>query len=221
MISKCIKDRLPLDRPREKLLLKGAKALSDVELLAVILGSGIKGKDVIRIAREIVKKMNKHGEILEIDSLLTIDGIGLAKAGQLLAALEFTRRHLIKESTIIKKPGDAFPLLAHITDKKQEYFLCLTLNGANEVIGNRIITIGLLNRSQIHPREVFADAISDRAASVIIAHNHPSGLLEPGPDDIDTTRRLVEAGLVLGIAVLDHVIVSKNGYYSFKEKKLI
>lgn len=221
MTPKCIKDRLPLDRPREKLVLKGAKALSDVELLAVLLGSGIKGKDVIRIAREIVKKMNKGGEILEIDSLLTIDGIGLAKAGQLLAALEFARRHLIKESTIIKKPGDAFPLLAHITDKKQEYFLCLTLNGANEVISNRIITIGLLNRSQIHPREVFADAISDRAASVIIAHNHPSGLLEPGPDDIDTTRRLVEAGLVLGIAVLDHVIVSKNGYYSFKENKLI
>ncbi|MGD9158364.1 MAG: DNA repair protein RadC [Desulfobacteraceae bacterium] len=221
MTPKCIKDRLPLDRPREKLVLKGTKALSDVELLAVLLGSGIKGKDVIRIAREILKKMNKGGEILEIDSLLTIDGIGLARAGQLLAALEFARRHLLKESNTIKKPGDAFPLLAHIADKKQEYFLCLTLNGANEVIGNRIITIGLLNRNQIHPREVFADAISDRAASIIIAHNHPSGLLEPGPEDLDTTNRLVDAGLVLGIAVLDHVIVSKNGYYSFKENNLI
>lgn len=221
MTPKRIKDRPHFDRPREKLALKGAKALSDVELLAVLLGSGIKGKDVIRIAREIVRKMDRGREILEIDSLLTIDGIGLARAGQLVAALEFARRRLLKENIIIKNPRDAFPLLVHIAEKKQEHFLCLTLNGANEVIGNRIITVGLLNRSQIHPREVFADAISDRAASIIIAHNHPSGLLEPGPEDFDATRRIVDAGVVIGISVLDHVIVSKHGFYSFKENKLI
>ena len=221
MTPKRIKDQPFFDRPREKLAIKGAKALSDVELLAVLLGSGIKGKNVIRIAREIVKKMNRGEEIREIESLLSIDGIGLARACQLVASMEFARRRISKEGICIKKPDDVFPLLAHITDKKQEYFLCLTLNGANEVIGNRIITVGLLNRNQIHPREVFADAISDRAASIIIAHNHPSGQLEPGPEDLDATHRMVEAGMVLGIAVLDHVIVSKRGFYSFKENKLI
>ena len=167
MSPKRIKDRPHFDRPREKLATKGAKALSDVELLAVLLGSGIKGKDVIGIAREIARKIDKGKEIIEIDSLLSINGIGLAKAGQLVAALEFARRRLSKENIIIKTPQDAFPLVASIADKKQEYFLCLTLNGANEVIGNRIITVGLLNRNQIHPREVFVDAISDRAASII------------------------------------------------------
>lgn len=221
MTPKRIKDRPYFDRPREKLAARGAKALSDVELLAVLMGSGIRGKDVIRIAREIVRKIDSGKEIMEIDSLLSIDGIGLARAGQLVAALEFARRRLLKENIVIKRPRDAFPLFNSIADKQQEHFLCLTLNGANEVIGNRTITVGLLNRSQIHPREVFVDAISDRAAAVIIAHNHPSGLLEPGPEDLAVTRRMVEAARIIGIAVLDHIIVSKRGFFSFKEHKLL
>ena len=113
------------------------------------------------------------------------------------------------------------PLISYIADKKQEYFLCLSLNGANEIIGNRIVTVGLLNANQIHPREVFVDAISDRAASVIFAHNHPSGVLKPSPDDIAATRQLVKAGKILGIAVLDHIIITKKGYLSLKQKGFI
>ena len=108
-----------------------------------------------------------------------------------------------------------------IADKKQEHFICLSLNGANEVIGNRVVTVGLLNSSQVHPREVFAEVISDRAASVILAHNHPSGVLKPSPEDITINQQLVDAGKILGITVLDHIIITKNGYLSFKEAGLM
>ena len=108
-----------------------------------------------------------------------------------------------------------------IADKKQEHFIWLSLNGANEVIGNRIVTVGLLNSSQVHPREVFAEVISDRAASVILAHNHPSGVLKPSPEDITINQQLIDAGKILGITVLDHIIITKKGYLSFKEAGLM
>lgn len=128
------------------------------------------------------------------------------------AAFRFAMRRLSNKGITIKAPGDTFPLLFNIADKKQEYFICLTLNGANEVIGNRVIPVRQLNRNQVHAGEVFADAISDRAASIIIAHNLPSGVHEPGPEDLETTNRIAKAGAVLGIALLDHIIVSRRGF---------
>ncbi|HZD43102.1 MAG TPA: JAB domain-containing protein, partial [Methanomicrobiales archaeon] len=116
---------------------------------------------------------------------------------------------------------DIPPLVPDLIAKKQEYFLCITLNGAGEVIEKRTITVGLLNHSLVHPREVFADAITDRAASVILVHNHPSGSLELSSQDIAITRQLAESGSLLGIRVLDHIIVSKNGYLSMKERGLL
>ena len=118
----------------------------------------------------------------------------------------------------ISRPEDALPLLQGIPGKKQEHFICITLNGAGEVLGNRIITVGLLNHSLVHPREVFADAITDRAASIICVHNHPSGTLEPSPQDLEVTRQLTEAGAILGIRLMDHLIVTKNGHLSMKER---
>ncbi len=208
-------------RPREKLISKGPEALSDSELIATILGSGIKGKNVLLLARSILKKFDKINEVPDIKELLSIDGIGLAKACQIIASIEFSRRRFFRESIIIKKSQDVIPLISHIAGKKQENFLCISLNGANEVISNRIITIGLLNSSQIHPREIFADAITDRAASVILAHNHPSGQLKPSPEDIHMTSQIVESGEILGIPVLDHIIISQKGFYSFKKHDLI
>lgn len=143
------------------------------------------------------------------------------KACQIVAAFEFARRRLFKDLLVVKKAKDILPLILHIADKKQEHFLCISLNGANEVIGNRVVTVGLLNSRQVHPREVFADVISDRAAAVILAHNHPSGVLKPSPDDIAITEQMVEAGKILGISVLDHIIITKKGYLSFKEKGLM
>ncbi|NOX32180.1 MAG: JAB domain-containing protein [Deltaproteobacteria bacterium] len=214
---KHIKDIPDFDRPREKLAAKGPEALSDSELIAILLGSGIKGKNVFQIARAILQRLDKYGEKIDVKTLVAIEGVGFAKACQIVASFELARRRLLKENIVIHKAEDIFPLISYIADKKQEYFLCISLNGANEVIGNRVVTVGLLNANQVHPREVFVDAISDRAASIIIAHNHPSGILKPSPDDIATTIQLVDAGKILGISVLDHIIITKRGYLSLKE----
>ena len=127
----------------------------------------------------------------------------------------------IKEGVFVKKPEDALPLISHIANKKQEYFVVISLSADNEVIACRVVTIGLLNKSQIHAREVFADAISDRAFRIIIAHNHPAGTLTPTSDDIVTTRKLVLAGEIIGIAVEDHIIVSKRGFLSLGREGLM
>ena len=218
---KKIKDIPSFQRPREKLTERGAEALSDTELLAILLGSGIQGKSVLKLARNILHLFEKENGSVELSDLLAIEGIGPAKACQLMAALEFSRRRFRKNLPVIRAAKDIIPFISRIRDKKQEHFLCLSLNGANEVIANRVITIGLLNSSQIHPREVFAEVISDRACSVILAHNHPSGSLEPSPEDLAVTSQMVEAGRILGIKVLDHVIISRKGSLSMKEKGII
>jgi len=218
---KYIKDIPAFDRPREKLAARGPEALSDTELLAILLGSGTKGKDVLQVAHAILRKLDKNGEKVNVKALVSIKGVGFAKACQIVASFELARRRLSKKSIVIQNTEDVLPLISYIAEKKQEYFLCISLNGANEVIGNRVVTVGLLNTNQVHPREVFADAISDRAASIILAHNHPSSVLRPSPDDLATTGQLVDAGKILGIPVLDHIIITKKGYLSFKESGLI
>jgi len=147
--------------------------------------------------------------------------MGLAKAAQILSAFELARRHLLQETVKIACAADVLPLLSDIAGKQQEYFVCISLNGANEVIEKRIVTVGLLDKSQVHPREVFADVLADRAAAVILAHNHPSGELKPSNSDLKIHEQLTEAGRILGIRILDHVIVSKKGYFSFQEAGLI
>ena len=136
-------------------------------------------------------------------------------------AIEFEKSRPLKKKAIIKSPKDVLPLISFIADKKQECFFCITLNGAHEVITNRIVTIGLINSAPIHPREVFSCAILDRAVAVIIAHNHPSGSPEPSKQDIVTTKQLVDAGEIIGIPILDHIIIAQEGYVSFKERYLI
>jgi DNA repair protein RadC len=176
---------------------------------------------VFQIANEISKTLKNDFTQLTYEHLENIEGVGSAKACQLMASFELARRYLIKETVKIASPTDVLPLVSNIADKKQEYFVCVSLNGAGEVVGNRVITVGLLDHSLVHPREVFADAITDRAASVILVHNHPSGILEPSKQDVIMTKQLVEAGSVLGIKVLDHLIVSKKGYLSMNEKGLL
>jgi len=218
---KRIKELPDFDRPREKLAKKGPRALSDVELLAIIIGRGVQGRDVLQIATEISKTVKKDFTQLTYDNLQNIEGVGSAKAGQIVAGFELARRYLIKDGNKITSSTDVLPLVSDIINKKQEYFVCIALNGAGEVVGNRIITVGLVNHSLVHPREVFADVITDRAASIILVHNHPSGTLEPSKQDILMTKQLVEAGAILGIKVLGHIIVSKKGHLSMKEKGLL
>ena len=218
---KRIKDIPEFSRPREKLKAKGAHALSDDELIAVILGNGTKGHEVRVIASKIANLVAEHKDKVSREMLLKIGGIGSAKASQILAVFELARRHILDESIKIKDAQDVLPLIGDIAGKKQEYFICISLNGANEVIERRIVTVGLLNKTQVHPREVFADVISDRAASVIFSHNHPSGELKPSNSDLKIQDQLTDAGKILGINVLDHIIISKKGYYSFQEEGLI
>lgn len=204
-------DRRKDTRPREKLQARGVAALSDYELLMAIIGSGNAQADVTIIARDVQKLIKEKGSQLTYEDLLTIKSLGPAKAANIMAAFELWRRQFeVSERPIIDSPEKVVDQLADIRDKKQEYFVCLTLDGANRLIAKRIITIGTLTASLVHPREVFADAITDRAASIIVAHNHPSGSLEPSSADIEVTGRLHEAGELLGIAVLDHLVLTKN-----------
>jgi len=218
---KTIKDMPEHSRPREKLREKGVLALTDEELVAAILGMGTAGVDVRTISKQVAGLIREHREALTLDHLLAVPGMGLAKAGQILSAFELARRHLLKDAVKISCAKDVLPLLTDIAGKQQEYFICISLNGANEVVEKRVVTIGLLDKSPVHPREVFADVIADRAASVIFAHNHPSGDLQPSEADLRLQDQLTEAGKILGIRVLDHLIVAKKGYYSFQESGLI
>lgn len=196
-------------RPREKLQAKGAATLSDYELLMAIIGSGNAQADVTKIARDVQKLLKEKGSELTYDDLLTVKSLGPAKATQLMASYELWKRQFeVSERPIIDSPEKAVEQLADIRDKKQEYFVCLTLDGANRLIAKRIITIGTLTASLVHPREVFADAITDRAASVIVAHNHPSGNLTPSSDDIHVTEILNDAAKLLDIELIDHIIVT-------------
>jgi len=214
---KKLKD-LPLDeRPREKLLKKGAESLSDQELMAIILGKGSKKIDVLSLAKQLIKTIDEKGIKVQAKEILNIDGIGEAKATTIAAAFEFVRRRIKPEGLKIKFPVDVLPLIQHYGDRKQEHFLYISINGANEVISIRVITIGLINKSQVHPREVFADVIAERASAIIIAHNHPVGGLIPSNEDFAVTKRIKEAATLLGISLLDHIIFNNKGYYSFVE----
>ncbi|MDH7509999.1 MAG: DNA repair protein RadC [Methanolinea sp.] len=217
---KRMRDIAAVDRPREKIAKKGARALSDHELIAAIIGHGTPDRDVFSLAKDIAGLFSSRDGDVTYNDLVGLPGIGQSRASQILASLELARRYLRREEdrTRIQCPADILPLVGDLATKNQEHFVCITLNGANEVIEKRTVTVGLLNHSLVHPREVFADAIADRAAAVICVHNHPSGSLEPSQQDLAITRQLKEAGEILGIRLLDHVIVARSGYTSLRER---
>ena len=217
---KKISDIPKRERPREKLQERGAAALSDLELMAVLVGKGTKGRDVMSVAERILKTLDASQGKLSMEELQKIEGVGPAKATLIAAALEFARRRIRPEGLKISFPHDVLPLIRHYGDRKQEHFICISLNGANEVIAHRVVSVGLVNKTQVHPREVFADPITDRASAIIVAHNHPSGGITPSKEDIEITSQLKAAGETLGIKLLDHIIFNQKDYYSFLEKGL-
>ena len=218
-----MKDLPAQDRPREKLVKKGAAALSDTELIEAILGRGTVRRDVRAIARDIGERIKPGKALPSFDEIAALNGVGQTKAVQVLACYELGRRYYCRnpDARRISVPADVLPVVDDLRGQRQEHFICLTLNGAGEMLAKRTITIELLNHSLVHPREVFADAITDRAASVICVHNHPSGTLEPSPQDIAITSQLRDAGATLGIQLLDHIIVTKGGFTSLKERGLL
>jgi DNA repair protein RadC len=219
-----VRDLPRQERPRERLQKFGPEALSAQELLALVIGRGIPKKSVINIAQELLVNFGNIKTISQatIEELSQIKGIGLAKAAQIKACFELGRREELEpelKDFNIKDPESVVKAIrASIKDKAKEHFKLILLNPRNKIIGISTISIGTLNASLVHPREVFKDAIMHNAASVVLAHNHPSGDPEPSEDDLKITKKLVDSGKILGIEVLDHIIVGKNDYYSFKAK---
>lgn len=203
------------ERPREKLQVKGVGSLSDIELIMAIIGSGNAQADVTKISRALKKLLDEKASELTYEDIAGVKGMGPAKASKFFASFELWRRKFeVNERPIIDSPEKAAEQLTDIRDKKQEYFVCLTLDGANRLIAKRTITIGTLTSSLVHPREVFADAITDRAASIIVAHNHPSGSLNPSAADVEVTERLKDSAQLLGINLVDHLVVTAKGFSS-------
>ncbi|MEM5875673.1 MAG: DNA repair protein RadC [Candidatus Aenigmatarchaeota archaeon] len=220
-----VRDLPKEERPRERLVKYGESALSLQELLQIILRTGNKGESVVTLAQKLLAHFGNLQKLKEasIEELMSIKGIGLAKAVQIKAALELGRRAEItlerKQKKIIS-PQDVFKLMkSKLKDYSKEHFYIISLNSRNAIISE--ISIGTLNASLVHPREVFAEAIRQRANSIILVHNHPSGDPTPSKDDIKITKKLKEAGKILGIEVLDHIIITRNSYSSFKNKNLM
>jgi len=202
--------------PREKLRQKGASALSDIELLQAVIGSGGKNNDFKQIAKNLNASIQKIGaDNLTLEDVIAIKGIGAAKATVVFAALEFWKRRFTKQNApLIDSPEKAALQLDIIKNKKQEHFVLLTLDGARRLINSRIVSIGTLTAALVHPREVFSYAIEDRAASIIIAHNHPSGVLDISDSDREVSKRIRQAGELIGIRLDDHIIVAGDDYTS-------
>ncbi|MDH4068671.1 MAG: DNA repair protein RadC [Dehalococcoidia bacterium] len=219
---------LPLsERPRERLLKLGSEAVSAQEILAIILGRGIKGESVMAISQKLLSRFGNLKDIVNasVEELTQTKGIGPAKAAQIKAALELSRRlegdASEKPKPVLKCPDDvAAQVRSKLKGKKKEHFFVLCLDTRNRLINSRLVSMGSLDASIVHPREVFKEAVSSCAAGVIFAHNHPSGDPEPSKEDIELTKRLARAGEIMGIDVLDHIIVCDKGHSSLKAKNL-
>jgi DNA repair protein RadC len=215
------------DRPRERLLKYGVNSLSNEELIAIILKTGTKNKSSKLLAQSILSKINKISDLknMTINNLLNIHGIGLVKAIELIASLELGKRVFYhndyKDKIKIRNALDVYNLMKPILDnQKQEHFYCIYLDQKKYIIETKLIFIGSLSMSIVHPREVFKEAYLLSASSIICVHNHPSGITDPSKEDIVITKKLVTTGNILGISVLDHIIIG-NDYYSFHEKNNI
>ena len=223
-----VKD-LPLDdRPREKLLLRGAQNLTDAELLAILLRTGTKGRSVVKVAQELINDCGNLAMLSSrsVSSLKKNKGIGNDKAATLLAAFELSRRIQVQSKWFsdkkITSPQDVAEIFVPLLrDELREHFCVVCLNSANKIIKHEVISIGNLNSSVVHPREIFKAAIDNNSASIILIHNHPSGNPEPSNEDISITKKVVESGKIMDIPVFDHIIIAGNGFTSFVEKRLI
>ena len=214
-----------IDLPREKLERNGVDALRDEELLAILLRTGYEGRNVLSVSKRVLERFPCEKLVrMRLDELVGIKGIGRAKASVLVAAFELARRALDRDIGIaptISAPRDILPIIADIKDHRKEHFVALFLNGRNQVIRREDVSVGSQSQTLVHPREVFLPAVGSAAAAVVLAHNHPSGEVHPSQNDLELTKRMVQAGEIMGIEVLDHVIISSNAFLSFKEMGLL
>ena len=212
------------ERPRERLFELGPGALSDADLVALVFGSGSGGESVLDVAARVTRSIHlRRLHQTALEDLLAVKGMGPARAAQLLAAAEIGRRLWPDADPIplVRGPETIFELTADIRRSNREHFVGFYLNSRNQVLRREIISIGSLNASIVHPREVFIPALAVSAASLILAHNHPSGDPSPSEEDLAITRRIAESGRLLGVELLDHVVVAREAYTSFKERRLL
>lgn len=206
--------------PREKLAKKGAETLTKAELLAIILGTGTKQKNVLQLSKDIIQKTGKNFLQTELPELEKFYGIGKTKALQIIASIHLVQRMIDEQQSLLKpiqNAQDVFALTQDFIKKKKEHLVCLYLNTRGILLKMETISIGLVDRSNAHPREVFSPAIALNASHLILLHNHPSGDASPSDDDISCAKRMTEVGELVGIPMVDFLIVAKNGSYSLKK----
>jgi len=220
-----IKDIPVLYRPRERALSEGISNLSTEELFTILIQKGSKGFSARDVALELIKKCPTSSDLLNLsmNQLLEIKGIGKAKATEILSAIELGKRLYLNEfnedKILLKTAEDIYRYMKYVFyQKKQEYFYCIYLNPHCEVIERRLLFMGTMNRSVVHPREIFKYAYLNSAASIVCVHNHPSGTVNPSVEDIHLTESIVKLGRINAIPVVDHVIVGDSSYYSFYEE---
>jgi len=219
-----VHDFPPEERPRERMHRHGAESLSNAELLAILLRTGTRGCSAVNLAEQVLSRFGSLGNLLQADpqELKDVIGIGPAKAAQLLAAIELGRRvsrYASNTRPLLNSPEEAAAyMMDRLRFQLKEHFVVLHLDAKHRLLGEEIVSIGSLNASIAHPREIFKTALKRSAAAIICMHNHPSGDPMPSYEDIEVTRRLVEAGNILGIGVIDHIIIGENCYLSMKEK---
>lgn len=223
-----IKDIPESERPRERLIEYGSSSLSNEELLAIILKQGTKNKSAKELGLDLLNSINNINELenITLERLIKIKGIGQAQALTLLATIELGKRIFLKEKYhnkyILSNSKDIYNYMKYLlNNKKQEYFYCLYVNNKKELIERKLLFMGTVNRSTVHPREVFKNAYLSSASGIICVHNHPTGDINPSNEDIYFTNTLVNLGNMNGIPVIDHIIVGNDNYYSMFDSGII
>ena len=206
---------------RELTLKNGLRYPSDEELLMLILGRGTKKTPVEKLSEKVLSTINSSNEENLIFNLTTIDGVGKTRALLIAASLELGRRRNCYLKAKINQPYDIIPFVKHFSMESTEHFVTATLNGARELLNIRVISVGTINKTLVHPREIFAEPVAEHASGIICCHNHPFGACVPSGADLESTKMLVKASRILGINFLDHIILTKDSYFSFLEHGLI
>lgn len=211
------------DKPdiRELTLRNGIYYPSDEELIMLILGRGTRKNPIELLSQEVIDMLNASNDENLIQNLVSIEGVGTSRALVIAAALELGRRRNSYQKKAVNKPSDIVPYVQHYSLKPTEHFVTATVNGAHELIKIRLISVGTTNRTLVHPREIFAGAVSEHASGIICCHNHPYGKCSPSHADVESTKVLQQAAGILGITFMDHIIITKNDYFSFLEHDML
>ena len=216
-----------MDSLKDRLLSRGPASLEDAELFGALLGSGENTSALTRMSEETLRVVAVNMWLFRKDftaffrRLLGVDGLDESRACTVAALVELGTRLACGKTAVVKEARDVLPFVCSLAKKEQECFMCLTMDGANRVLSHRVVTVGLVDQALVHPREVFCEAVKERAVKIIVAHNHPAGILGPSPEDLRITKNLAEASRIIGIALVDHIIVTDEGYYSFREQGLL